>query len=124
MKKQITYMLLLCSLCAQAQVHSNGQVWVSTGSLVSYDAPDIWPLAAYNAITETVRIECSIVNPIISATGELPEAKFILVATKAEIDAFTGAGSTETDQFHDCVLQFVKDYLEGISENSGVTFSL
>ena len=124
MKKQITYLFLLCSLFAQAQISSNGQVWVVTGSLVSYDTPDVWPQPTYNAATETVRIVCHVVNPIVSPTGELPEASFILVATKAEIDAFTGTGSTEIDQFYNCVLQFVKDYLEGITENSGVTFTI
>ena len=44
--------------------------------------------------------------------------------TEAELEAFTGSGSGEYSQFKNCVEQAVKGYLEGISENSGTTFTI
>ena len=49
-------------------------------------------------------------------------SEFQITFTAAEIDAFTGTG-TETVALVDAVEQAVIAYLEGITENSGITFS-
>lgn len=42
----------------------------------------------------------------------------------ATIDAYTSSETGESNQYSDVVIQAVKDYLEGITENSSVTFVL
>lgn len=42
----------------------------------------------------------------------------------AEVDAFTPTGATSADDFYNQAEQAVKDYLEGLSENTGVTFTI
>lgn len=44
--------------------------------------------------------------------------------TEAELEAFTGSGTGEFTQMKSVVEQAVKSYLEGIGENSGVTFTI
>lgn len=44
--------------------------------------------------------------------------------SEAELEAFTGLGTGEFTQMKSVVEQAVKDYLEGITDNSGVTFTI
>lgn len=44
--------------------------------------------------------------------------------TESELEAFTGSGTGEFSQFKSCVEQAVKDYLEGIADNAGTTFTI
>ena len=47
-----------------------------------------------------------------------------LVFTEAEVEAYTGSGTGEFSLFKNCVEQAVVDYLEGVTENSGIVFTI
>lgn len=49
---------------------------------------------------------------------------YTLRFTEAELEAFTGSGTGEFTQMKSCVEQAVKDYLEGIADNAGTTFTI
>lgn len=44
--------------------------------------------------------------------------------SESELEAFTGSGTGEFSQMKNVVEQAVVDYLEGITENAGVTFTI
>lgn len=119
--KQIFFTLAL--LCATnllpAQITSSGgQVYIHTGDLASFTNPSICVLPAYNYISDAwyvrIHVGCGV--------DSVSPAEFQLTFTTAEIDAFTGTG-TETGAVIDAIEQAVIAYLEGITENSGITFS-
>lgn len=47
-----------------------------------------------------------------------------LTFTEAAVEAYTGSGTGEFSQFKNCVEQAVVDYLEGVTENSGIVFTI
>lgn len=49
---------------------------------------------------------------------------FTVRFTESELEAFTGSGTGEFTQIKSVVEQAVKDYLEGITDNAGVTFTI
>lgn len=48
----------------------------------------------------------------------------LLPFTNTEIEAFTASGTTDRDKFFNQCEQAVVDYLENITGNSGVTFTI
>lgn len=99
---------------------SGGQVYLETGSIVSYTNPTIFVSPQYNYLSETWRVRAVATNP--SSTTDLA-AEITVVFTKAQIDSFTGSGTTETDLLIYVCEEAIIGYLEGLSENSAITFS-
>lgn len=58
------------------------------------------------------------------AGGDNFYADHTVTFTEAELEAFTGSGTGEYPQFKSVVEQAAKDYLEGITENAAVTFTI
>lgn len=107
---------------AQAQIAtSGGEVYVEEGGTVAYNNPAIFVYPTYDPIGEIYR--CKI---LFFGTGATTDAKgdFYLNVSKADVDAKTGAGTGETAQMHNAVLQVVVDYFEAITENSGISFTI
>lgn len=47
-----------------------------------------------------------------------------LIFSTAELTAFTASGSDEVAQYYNLCEQAVKDYLEHLTDNSGITFTI
>lgn len=47
-----------------------------------------------------------------------------ILATKADVDAKTGTGTNPSDKLKNQIDQVVADYLDAITENSAVTFTV
>lgn len=112
---------LLSTFWANAQITSDGQVYLYAGALESYDQPTIWAATDYNPVFQSVGIRLLVAAA--AAEAEIV-AEFRLLATKSDIDAYTGSGTGDTEVFNNAVMQHVKNYLEGLSENTGVTFTI
>lgn len=120
MKQIIAFLLLLSCSAASAQISSSGgQVYLRANDAASYFEPTIYVVPTYNDIRETVYLRCFVAD-----IDKNEQAEFTILAAKEDVDAFTGAGATDVAKFFDACLQYVKDYLENIPENSGITFSL
>lgn len=94
---------------------------LETGSALQFkDAPVrvYCPLAIDR--DDVVRVDVQVWNDAVDVFYGSITLRF----TEAELEAFTGSGSGEYSQFKNCVEQAVKGYLEGISENSGTTFTI
>ncbi len=117
----ISIAIVLCSLSAQSQITSTGgQVYLSQGALASYANPDIYVSPKYNPFIEYWVVSCT-VTPGGADIVEVVE--FTVTFRKSDIDAYTGSGTGDTAKLIHAVEQAVIDYLEGISANSGITFS-
>lgn len=115
-----TLCALLFAVCAPAfgQITSDGPVTFEEGSILAYNEPEISV-----SVTVTRVGTVNIVMHVYKVSDEIL-ANYQISAPKADIDALTGSGDTETNTFLNAVYLYVKDYLEGITENSGVTFTI
>ena len=124
MKKILfVFTVLLCSLSAQAQfsyISTDGPIWLKTGEIVSYDTPNIFCDARYFTLDAFWVVTIKIQDPSTTDFVVAIDVEF----TQATVDALTGSGGTETRLIQNTILQAVVDYLEAITENSGVTFTL
>ena len=119
----IFFAVLLCSLSAQAQfsyISTDGPIWLKTGEIVSYDTPNIFCDARYFTLDAFWVVTIKIQDPSTTDFVVAIDVEF----TQATVDALTGSGGTETRLIQNTILQAVVDYLEAITENSGVTFTL
>ena len=119
----IFFAVLLCSLSAQAQfsyISTDGPIWLKTGEIVSYDTPNIFCDAGYFTLVAFWVVTIKIQVPSLIGFVVAIDVEF----TQATVDALTGSGGTETRLIQNTILQAVVDYLEAITENSGVTFTL
>ncbi len=120
MKHLLFIAFLAFSGSAAAQITSSGRVHFETGSLQSFSSPTIYANPTYNPILEQVRCKMLVSDP---ATTDII-AEFVVVFSKATVDAKTGTGTGDTAKFLNAVYQCVKDHLEAITDNSTVTFTL
>ena len=122
MKYILILLIAALSATASAQITSTGgQVYVSDGAILSYTNPDIYVVPTLDELTMNVSIRCVIVD---SSVDIQQVAEFSLICRKDDIDAFTGTGTGDTAKFINAVSQYVKDYLENIAANSGITFTI
>ena len=89
------------------------------GSKVTYGT-NIQVQYKYDPIQETAL--CELIAYSSGADIE-QNGSYLISITKAEIDAKTGAGTNPSDKMLDQVEQVTIDHLEGITENSAVTFT-
>lgn len=120
MKKLLILALVLSAFAASAQITSSGRVYFEAGALQSFASPTIYVSPTYSPILDQVRCRLSISAP--SSTDIVFEA--VVVFDKATIDAKTGTGTGDTAKFFSAVNQCVKDWLEAITDNSAVTFTI
>lgn len=89
------------------------------GDKVAYNGLDIYAVPTVFDEDTSVSVQVR----IISDTGGMVAA-LDLTFTNTEVNAFTGSGTTNRDKFFNQVEQAVVDHLEGITDNSGVTFTI
>lgn len=122
MKKLFTTLLFATPFLASAQsayISADSTIILQTSAIEKYQAPDIFVDAQYHTLSESW-----VATLQIAATGATTDfvKTFQIEFTITEVDAFTGAGTTETDKVQNCILQAVADYLETL--NPLVTFTL
>lgn len=90
-------------------------------SLVTYDNPKfILDSMVQSAYTDDVRLHFL----IISGGSGSGSGEFSYLTTRTDLDAKTASGATTTAKFSNVCDQILKDFLESISDNSGVTFTI
>ena len=122
MKKLLTLILFTVPFLASAQhayISADSTIILQSGAIEKYEAPDIFVDGHYHTLREVW-----VATLQIAATGATTDfvKTYQIEFTIAEVNAFTGAGSTETQIIQNCVLQAVADYLETL--NPLVTFTL
>lgn len=105
-------------------IAANNVTVLEDGSLVSYDNPTFLLIeVAETAAGVDVGLRYGIYPAILAATTPQVSA-FFYQTTIAAIDAKTGSGATDRIKFRNACDQVFEDYLSGLSDNSGVTFTI
>lgn len=65
----------------------------------------------------------SVTLQLINSSTELEEFRTVIDLTKTELDAETGSGTGETDNWYKALQEAIVTKLEAFAGNSGVTFT-
>lgn len=104
-----------------AYISTDGFIILESGSIESYDTPDIFVDGCYSTVLGAWNITLKLTAPGASTGNyvKIYQTQF----TKATVDAFTpGTATGETETIQNVVLQAVKAYIEGL--NGGITCTL
>lgn len=121
MKNKLILLFCCISAFVNAQITSSGgQVYLSEDGKASYLNPDIYVAPQYYPATQNIYIRCIVSD---SSIDYNEQAEFALIATKAELDGYTGSGTGDTEKFVSACQKFVVTYLESITANAAITFT-
>ncbi|HPU58939.1 MAG TPA: hypothetical protein PLG48_05465, partial [Candidatus Avimonas sp.] len=104
-----------------AYISTDGPIVLKSGDIVTYDTPDIYCDARYYTLEATWVVTMKIIAGG-ATTGFVTSVDIELA--QSTVDALTGSGGTETRVMQNTILQAVAAYLDGITENAAVTFTL
>ena len=94
------------------------------GGIKTYDTPTFFLLEVQeNPAVTDVGLRYG-VYPVVFAATTPQEDAFFYQTTVAAINAKTGSGATDRLKFRNACDQVFEDYLSGLSDNSGVTFTI
>lgn len=121
MQKVLTIAAIFCTLSAAfGQITSTGgRVFLAAGDIISYTTPTIIINPTFNKLTDQVLIRAQVCAA--ATTQAVFETTYVV--SRATVDAFAGAGSGETNQFHWCCQLAYIAYLQSIAANSAITFT-
>lgn len=91
------------------------------GSKQQYSVTSIVVDYAFSVINNA--FVCNILPAVVSASTNI-HGEYSRVITKAAVDAKTGTGTNPSDKLQNQVEQVVADYLDALTENSSVTFTV
>lgn len=100
-------------------ITANASYTLQAGSKVFFDGLDIYCTASVHDAAQLVRIQVDVQVDAGTVVGSI-----MLEASYAEVDAFTGTGSTDVEVFFNQCEQLVDDHLSNLADNSGVTFTI
>jgi hypothetical protein len=112
--------IVLCASTGQAQsyISSTGDIKLEGSSIKRFASPNIYVLPAYNPITQTHIVTLRIVD---SSAFDSTIDEYTVTFTKAEINAFVGAGTGDTEKHQNAIEQAVVTYLEALN---GTVFTI
>ncbi len=113
MKHIIFFLALILAQSASAQswIETAGDMKID-GGIRAFTSPNIYVFGCYNPIQQTWTTTLHFTD---TSTFESIGFDYVVVFTKAEVDAFTGTGTTDTDKAQNALEQTVIDYLEGLN---------
>jgi hypothetical protein len=103
--------ILAHAATAQSWIETAGDMKVDAG-IRQFSSPNIYVNGCYNVAQQTWTVDLQFVD---TSTFENSGFTYTLKFTKAEVDAFTGAGTSDTDKLQNALEQTVIDYLEVIN---------
>ena len=92
------------------------------GSELLYSALSIVVDYRYSAINDSFLVTIRPATVVASTTT--PVDSFTISVTKTEVDSKTGTGTNPSDKLQNQIDQLVADYLDAITENSAITFTV
>ncbi len=105
-------------------IESNSLAVMEDGSQIAYENPTFF-------LTEVVESAAGVdiglkygVYPTVFAATSPQVGAYFFQTTIAAINAKTGSGATDRIKFRNACDQVFEDYLSGLSDNSGVTFTI
>jgi len=117
----ISLIITLFAVSANAQrITTNGLVILETGSISQHNTPDIYVGFTYSAFQTAYIANITLTKP--GAGAAAIYAEFQIRYTKAEIDAYTGTGTGDTEKIQNAIMQAVAATL--LALNPAITFTI
>lgn len=104
-------LILAQASTAQSYISTAGSMKVDA-TIRQFDSPNIYVIGCYNPTEQTYTVDLQFVD---TSSFENAGFNFSLKFTKAEVNAFTGTGTGDTEKAQNALEQTVVDYLEGIN---------
>ena len=112
--KQILFffaLILANTSTAQSWIETAGDMKVDAG-IRQFSSPNIYVSGCYDPEHQTWTATLKFTD---TTTFESSGATYTIILTKATVDTFTGAGTSDTDKAQNALEQTVIDYLEVIN---------
>ena len=93
---------------------------MEASALEQYDAPVVFVSGCYDIRQQVWQVSVGLATGVVSATTPIRK-EYVLVFTKAQIDAYTGTGTGDTAKAQNALDQAVKAYIQGLNGSSTVT---
>lgn len=125
MKQILAIIAILFAINLGAQtsyITATGYCIFEASSIEEFNNPVVFVSGQYNVRHETWAVTMGIATGIVSASTPV-KREFVIIFTKAEIDAFTGSGTGDTEKLQNALDQAVKDYIETLNVSSTVTIN-
>lgn len=106
----------------ESYITATGNVVFESGSIEEYNAPVVFVSGRYENRTQSWLLTLGVSTGAISPSSPI-QREFSVRFSKAEIDAFTGSGTGDTETIQNALDQAVKDYLETLNPLSTVTIN-
>lgn len=113
MKHTLLFLALFVAQFATAQsyISTSGSMKVDAG-IRQFDSPNIYVIGCYNPQQQTWTVDLQFVD---TSSFENVGFNYSIIFTKAQVNAFTGTGTGDTEKAQNALEQTVVDYLEGIN---------
>lgn len=112
----------MAATAQESYITATGNVVFESGSIEEFNAPTVFVSGSYENRTQSWLLTLGISSGVVSASSPIIRS-YSLRFSKADIDAFTGSGSTDTEKCQNALDQAVKDYLETLNPTSTVTIN-
>lgn len=99
------------SVLGQSYISAAGNMKVDA-SLREFSSPNIYVIGTYDPQSQTWRTVMRFVD---GTSFENVGFEYTVIFTKAEVDAFTGSGTGDTEKAQNALEQTVVDFLEAIN---------
>lgn len=118
----LIYFIAICGGAAaqESYITATGNVVFESGSIEEFNAPNVFVSGSYENRTQSWLLTLGISTGVVSASSPTIRS-YSLRFSKAEIDAFAGAGSTDTETIQNALDKAVQDYLETLNPSSTIT---
>jgi len=103
-------------------ITATGNIILESGSIEEFNAPVIFVTSQFEPRQEKWTVTIGISTGVVSASSPVTRERTISF-TKAEVDAFTGSGTGDTEKAQNAVEQAVVDYLETLNPSSTITIN-
>lgn len=96
---------------------------IETGSKTRYAGAAVYSKPRVFADTEKVLVDLDVISDSGSVDGNIL-GSILVEFDYTDLAAFTPTGANSIEEFYNLVEQAIKDYLEGLAQNSGATFTI
>lgn len=114
----LAFLLLASQAFAQSYISTAGNMKIDAGTILEYDSPIITVNGTYTASIESYIVKLLFFD---SNTFDFAVGEHTVPFTKAQVDAFTGTGTGDTEKWQNALEQCVVDYLEA---TNGAIFTI
>ncbi len=124
MKKTLILIAMIwaAACSAQSNIGCTGDIILETGSKTQYASPVIFVKGQFDVRQSQWLVTLGLAYGVISVNTPI-KAEYGIRFTKAEINAYTGTGTGDTEKVQNALEQAVVDYLEALNPSATIVIN-